>query len=983
MLWGCETVSPMANLQMLRFMRILFIFLSVAALVPCSVFGQYKVRMMGTAASFPLVTAEGAASVSCDHEDFEVVKKASALLADDIFRVTGCRSKVSIRGVTTKFCVIAGTIGHSPAIDKLAKRGLIDINPIKGTWERFVIKTVDEPLCGVKKALVIAGSDRRATAYGLLSLSEAIGVSPFYWWADVPVKTSRQLYIDAVDYVSKAPSVKYRGIFINDEGWGFGPWAANNYEKELGAIGPRTYSKVCELLLRLKANMLAPAMHPSSAAFNKWAKNKLVADSFGIIMTSSHCEPLLFNNVTEWDKETMGEWSYIANKAGINRQLERRVKENSPYENIYTIAMRGIHDAGLVGVPKDKEVSLVEEVIADQRAILSKRIKRPVEEIPQIFVPYKEVLDIYERGLRLPDDITLVWPDDNFGYIKRLSNSNEQRRSGGSGVYYHISYLGEPHDYLWLNTTPPALMYEEMSKAYATGASRYWLLNVGDIKPGELGMKTFLDMAWDFDSFSYSNINRHQVDMLVSIFGKNYESDIADILNSYYVLGFQHKPEHMGWGYEWNRKGHDEERMTDTEFSFENYNEAESRMEEYDRIARKAETLWKSLPEAYQPAFFELLAYPVKGAALINKQMLLAQKNRWYARQRRAETNLLQRQVKACHDSIAAYTRMFNALLGGKWSQMMSLAPGWTATYQNLPPTDSIAVPVRGELRLWLPGQDYADASASNVLPCANPYFGDGGYMEIYNTGKTPLQWRAECREPWLRLSGYGGIVNGQSRVNVSVDWEKAPSGRSHGLVTMILNGKKEYVIVPVWKPVPDEADGLYVEANGCVSIDPALFHRKTERAGVKVSVIDALGYGGRCVQLGDVTQESFNLYDPDSATSVEYDFVSSSSGAVMVYVYALPTFPLDSKHGTSIGVVIDEGLVKSVSNSAEEYSGEWRENVYRNSSLGAISLNVDKPGRHTLRLICADPGVVVQKVALDFGGMKRSWLGPPSTFVP
>lgn len=243
-------------------------------------------------------------------------------------------------------------------------------------------------------------------------------------------------------------------------------------------------------------------MHPSSGAFNKYPENKLVADSYGIIMSTSHCEPLLFNNVTEWDKKIMGEWNYMTNKEGINKMLDQRVLENAPYENIYTIAMRGIHDAGLVGVPKDKEVNLVQEVIADQRGILKKHIDSPIDSIPQIFVPYKEVLDIYERGLRLPEDIMLVWPDDNFGYIKRLNNKEERSRRGGAGVYYHISYLGEPHDYLWLNTTPPALMFEEMRKAYDTGAKRYWLLNVGDIKPGELGMKTF----WTWPGILISSI---------------------------------------------------------------------------------------------------------------------------------------------------------------------------------------------------------------------------------------------------------------------------------------------------------------------------------------------------------------------------------------------------------------------------------------------------------------------------------------------
>ena len=550
----------------------------------------------------------------------------SSLFAEDVERVTGHRNRVdSKRTPEGKAVMVIGTLGHNRFIDELVEQGKLDIATIRNGWEQYLIQTVDNPAKDVSRALVIAGCDRRGTAYGTFALSEAIGVSPLYWWADVPVKQQKALYVGALRYVSKAPSVKYRGIFINDEGWGITPWAAKTFDRELGDIGPKTYAKICELLLRMKANMLAPAMHPGSGAFNKYPENKIVADSYAIVMTSSHCEPLLFNNVSEWHKETMGEWNYMTNKAGINKQLDKRIAENGKYENFYTLAMRGIHDAGLVGVPKDKEVSVVEEVIKDQREILSKHIPENIDSIPQLFVPYKEVMDIYERGLKVPEYVTLVWPDDNWGYMKRLSNKEEQKRKGEAGVYYHISYCGEPHDYLWLNTTPPTLIYEEMRKAYDTGAKRYWLLNVGDIKPGELGMKFFMDMAWDVNRFNMDTAYEFNTDYLTSIFGEQYRNDLKDIIDTYYLLGFQHKPEAMGWGYVWNNY-RDRERVVDTDFSFVNYNEAESRMKEYDRIAAKAQKMLHALPEAYQAAFYELVYYPVKGADLMNKKMLTAQK---------------------------------------------------------------------------------------------------------------------------------------------------------------------------------------------------------------------------------------------------------------------------------------------------------------------------------------------------------------------
>ena len=576
--------------------------------------------------TFPLVSSNNKTLISYDENDFEVVKEAAHLFVEDIRSVTGKKLTLSGKQKTSAYMVIIGTVGQNRTIDRFVSEGKLDISPIHNGWEQYIIQTLDNPDKNIRKALVIAGCDRRGTAYGVFALSEVMGVDPLYWWADVPVKQKNTLYVHITRYVSKAPSVKYRGIFINDEGWGIQPWATNTFDKELGNMGPKTYAKVCELILRMKGNMVAPAMHPRTTAFNLIPGNRKIADKYGIVMTSAHCEPLLYNNTTEWDNKINGEWNYLTNKEGILKVLDKRTSQTAPFENAYVIAMRGIHDAGLIGVPEDRKAEITEAALQDQRNILSKYIGRPAEEIQQVFVPYKEVLDIYEKGMKLPDDVTIVWPDDNFGYIKKLSDAKEQKRSGASGVYYHISYLGEPHDYLWLNTTPPALIYEEMKKAYDTGANRYWLLNVGDIKPGELGMKFFLDLAWDIDLFNYDNAYKFDANYLSSIFGDKYKDDLQDIMSTYYQLGFQRKPEAMGWGIEWNSSD-SRERIVNTDFSFINYNEAENRMAEYDRIANKSERILEELPDKYKAAFYELVFYPVKGATLMNKKMLTAQQN--------------------------------------------------------------------------------------------------------------------------------------------------------------------------------------------------------------------------------------------------------------------------------------------------------------------------------------------------------------------
>ena len=470
-------------------------------------------------------TAAGFAADDCyilvDPDDSPVVMKAAGMFAADLERVTGKRPEVETRVRRGRPAVIIGVKGNSGMIDKLSAKGVIDIDSLDGAVERYRILTVPNPAKGIPEALVIAGSDRRGAAYGALAVSEAMGVSPWEWWADVPVARIPELRIVA-DYLSREPSVRYRGIFINDEDWGLKPWSSNNYEKELGDIGPRTYARVCELLLRLKGNMLAPAMHSCTGAFYSHAGSKEVADSFGIIITTSHCEPMLFNNAaqSEWDSERDGEWNYVTNRATIYDKFDKRLEEAGRFENIYTIAMRGVHDEGMRGdMSMDKRVEVLTQVITDQREILEKHTGKAADRVPQIFVPYKETLDVYEAGLQLPDDVTIVWPDDNYGFLKHLSDGRGRGRKGGAGVYYHTSYLGTPHDYLWLCTTPPVLMYEELKKAYDYGADRYWLLNVGDIKPMELAIQSFMEMAWDMDAWSYEKAYTHQAEMLAGIKG--------------------------------------------------------------------------------------------------------------------------------------------------------------------------------------------------------------------------------------------------------------------------------------------------------------------------------------------------------------------------------------------------------------------------------------------------------------------------------
>ncbi|HNW51626.1 MAG TPA: glycosyl hydrolase 115 family protein [Prolixibacteraceae bacterium] len=825
---------------------------------------------------FPLATQKSVAAVYFDETDEVSVKTTARLFADDVERVTGKKPVLaSSKSKLADYVVIIGSIEKNQILKELVKAGKLNVDSLRNQWERYTIKTIDNPFPGVTQALVIAGSDRRGASYGVFSVSEAIGVSPWYWWADVPVQKSAILNIKPVNFTSKSPSVKYRGIFINDEDWGLKPWSSNNYEKDLGDIGPKTYAQVCELLLRLKGNMFAPAMHSCTGAFYSHPESKVVADQYGIIITTSHCEPLLFNNAakSEWDSKRDGDWNYAKNKEVILKKMDNRVREASPYENIYTIAMRGVHDQGLRGNLSDKEkVDVLTQVMADQREVLKKYLKKPANEIPQIFVPYKETMDVYELGLQIADDVSLIWVDDNYGYMKRLSSPEEQKRIGGSGVYYHFSYLGAPHDYLWLNTTPPVLMYEELTKAYKTGATRYWLVNVGDIKPSELGMQTFFDLAWNVNEFDYTNINRHQSQFLARTFGAKYEKNFQDILDNYYRLAWSRKPEFMGWEREWDAPKYKD--ILNTDYSFQNYNDAQQRLADYKRISDMANKISKELPENLRPAFFEMMPYPVMGSYQMNRKFLLAQLNSELVKENKlANANWAAAQAKAAFDSINSMTSTYNTMLNGKWNGMMALAPGWCAKYQDMP--------------------------------------------------------KVTIRE---------GVAS---------------------------------------SPVDLEPETSKNKLEGCTIIDLKQIKNKVSKNGHTIRLIEGLGYDWYALQLGEVTEQTADPKNLDSSR-VEYEFSDVTDDSVTLHVYSLPFWALHKGKSTRYGISVDGQPVVVSQSDHKEYSEPWKDRVMQNGvvTTARFAANKSQP-THTLTLTCGDPGMIIQRIVIDWGGLKKSYVGP------
>ena len=619
--------------------------------------------------SFPIVSSQAKAIICLDKSEESVVYKAAGMFQADVLAITNQKISIQNSLKSEGNIIVAGTLGNSKLLKQVLTKYNLNVDSVVGKWEAFSIQIVARKSGNI---LVVAGSDRRGTAYGILELSRLVGISPWIWWADVKPTHKDELALDVATPVFQKPSVQYRGIFLNDEDWGLKPWASKNIEPEVGEIGPKTYHKIFELLLRLRANTIWPAMHECSMPFYFVKGNAAVADSFGIVVSTSHCEPMMRSNPREWNHDINGAYNFFTNKTKVVDYWTERLKEVSKYENVYTVGMRGIHDGAMEGantVPQ--QVAGLTDVFTAQRQLLVQYVDKTVGKVPQIFIPYKEVLDAYNAGLKVPEDVTLVWCDDNYGYLTRLSNAEEQKRKGGSGVYYHISYWGRPHDYLWLATTQPAFIWTEMHKAWEYGARKMWILNVGDIKPAEYLTEFYLDMAWDINSVKQDNISKHLEDWMGKTFGNQNAKPMTDIMNEYYRLAFIRKPEFMGWS---QTEPETKVRPTDlnsTEFG----DELATRLQQYDNIEKKVLEFEKIIPSNLKSAYFELLKYPVCGAAEMNKKWL----NWQYANSNLLDVTkaeIAKQQSLSAYERIQQLTNYYNdSIENGKWKYSMSFQP--------------------------------------------------------------------------------------------------------------------------------------------------------------------------------------------------------------------------------------------------------------------------------------------------------------------
>jgi glycosyl hydrolase family 115 (putative glucuronidase)/glycosyl hydrolase family 115 len=834
---------------------------------------QNLISEKNTGEDFPIVRASQTTSIYVDENDDWLVHKAALLLQNDIKMVTGKTPEViSSIPASIKNIIVLGTINGSSTIDKLIKTKKINIDNLKGRWEAFKLQTISNPMKGIQNALVIVGSDKRGAAYGTFTLSEQLGVSPWYWWADVPVKKKSELYVKKGTYNYNSPSVKYRGIFINDEAPAFSGWT----KEKFGGVNHFMYEHMFELLLRLKANYLWPAMWGN--AFNDDdTLNPILANKWGIVMGTSHHEPML-RAQQEWKRYGKGQWNYDSNKVVLDSFWKKGIENMDHHESIVTIGMRGDGDEPMT---QGTAISLLEKIVAEQRKIIEEVTGKPASETPQDWALYKEVQDYYDKGMRVPDDVTLLLCDDNWGNIRRLPKLNDKPRSGGYGIYYHFDYVGDPRNYKWINTNNIARVWEQMHLAYEYGVKNIWIVNVGDLKPMEFPISFFLDYAWNANKWNEDNLNNYYVQWATEQFGATYAKEIGDVLKKYAQYASRRKPE----------------LLDANTYSIENYNEAERVTNDWNELLKQTENVNQKLPAEYKDAYFELVLHPVKAYTNLQNLYTAVALNNFYVKENNPLANKYADEAKRFYINDSLISLEYNQLNNGKWNHMM----------------DQTHI-----------GYTYWQQPEKQIMP------------EVQYVAQTSTTQSS----------------------NIKATGEK--SAKSF---------------------IPKNSDGnLFYELNGYVSTEASHVTTKKDAANIHWKIIPSIGKDGDGITTFPVAAptQKVNTNTP----YLEYDFYTYDTGAFKLNAYFSPTLNF---HGDSSGlqyaISVDDEQPQIVSiNKNDSDKQAWSEWVANNINIKTTNHSINRDGKHVIKYWMISPAVVLQKIVLDFGGLKPSYLGPQET---
>ena len=919
-------------------------------------------------------------SIYASSNDYSGVLRVLKHLQRDIGSVTGSEPRllINISPKDENEILIVGTIGKSSIVERLIKNKKIDVSEIKGKWESYLVQVVDKPFQGANRALVIAGSDKRGTIYGIYDLSEKIGVSPWYWWADVPVKKQSRLYIKPIRYIEGEPKVKYRGIFINDEA----PALTGFVKEKFGDYNSKFYEHVFELILRLKGNYLWPAMWDNSFYTDDTLNGRL-ADEYGIVMGTSHHEPMM-RAWKEWSRagNPPGSWNYNKNADKIRKFWEEGIRRTRDYEKIVTLAMRGDGDEPM---SESANIALLQKIVEDQRRILTKVTGKKVTEIPQVWALYKEVQEYYDKGMEVPEDITLLLCDDNWGNIRILPKLNAKPRKGGYGIYYHFDFVGGPRNYKWLNTNQIERVWEQMHLAYEYGARQIWIVNVGDIKPMEFPISFFLDYAWNPEKWTADRLLDYYRLWAKQQFpedqiGHDYSDEIASILAKYTKFNSRRKPE----------------MLEPTTYSLVSYNEADNVVKEYNDLAEKAQKIYDSLPQEYKDAFYQLVLHPVIACANLNELYVTVGKNWLYAKQGRASANALAEKAKELFrkDSLISY--YYNKIMSnGKWNHMMDQTHiGYTSWQQPpmnvMPEVKKIDLQEKASMGVAIEGSEnwWPESKEKPVLPEFDPYNKQTYWIDVFNRGAKEFEYSVKYNEEWLVVNPSRGKVQLEERLTVSVNWDKVPKG-THELPIRIKgsDGTKVELYAVIRNPefpTYDQIDG-FVESNGYISMEAINYARAVNTDSIYWITIPNLGRTNSAVTAMPVTCGVKQLNE--NSPRLEYKVYLFSRGKIFVKAYLSPTLNFLKGEGLRYAISFDNQEPQIINIHAKDVGNDWEYPMWWNLSVSnniRISVsehNLSESGQHVLKFWLLDPGIVLQKIVIETGLVRPSYLGPPESF--
>ena len=588
-----------------------------------------------------LINGNDKVEIYMDANDCRGVSYAANALVKDISKVSGSQATITSNRKAT---ILVGTIGHSAAIDQLVKQKRINGNLLKGKREKFIITVVDNQL-------IIAGSDRRGSIYGIYELSQQMGVSPWYDWADVPVEHHDSIFVNRGTYTDGEPAVRYRGIFLNDEAPCLTSWVKNTYGTGYG--DHRFYQRVFELVLRLRGNMMWPAMW-GWAFYADDPENEKTADEMGVVMSTSHHEPMARNH-QEYarNRKGWGPWNYQKNKANLQKFFREGIERMKGTEQIVTIGMRGDGDEAM---SEEADTKLMTNIINDQRKIIADVTGRKASETPQVWALYKEVLDYYDKGMKVPDDVTLLLCDDNWGNVRRVPNAKERKHKGGWGLYYHVDYVGAPRNSKMLNVTPVQNPWEQLTLAYENGIDRLWILNVGDLKPMEYPISQFMDMAWNPRKYDVNNITRHTRDWCAQQFGESQADEAARILNLICKYNGRCTPE----------------MLDKNTYSLEN-GEWQEVVNQYLQLEADALRQYNSLPAAYHDAYRQIILFPIELMSNLHQMYFAQAQNHALYKQNNPKANIWADECERLFKRDSLICDIYNhKMSGGKWNGMMT-----------------------------------------------------------------------------------------------------------------------------------------------------------------------------------------------------------------------------------------------------------------------------------------------------------------------